>query len=72
MTQTKYMITPSGKEQSVWEGIDTDTPPAQKSVVEGTAYSECGKGYATKGVRWPDGRVTLSLTTDVSVLPHSI
>jgi hypothetical protein len=69
MTQTKYIITPAGKELSVWQGLDTVTPPTSKQVLDATAWSECNKGYQSKCVRYTDGRVTLSLTTDPSVLP---
>lgn len=69
MTQTKYIITPNGKELSVWQGVDNHTPPASKITFNATAWSECNKGYESKAVRYTDGKVTLSLTTDPSVLP---
>ena len=69
MTQTKYTISPTGKELSVWHGVDLTMPPASRQVWESTAWSECGKGYQSKCVRYTDGRVTLSLTTDPTVLP---
>lgn len=69
MTQTKYIITPNGKELSVWQGVDLMTAPASKVTFPSFAWSECNKGYESKCVRYTDGRVTLSLTTDQNVLP---
>ncbi|MBC6696837.1 hypothetical protein [Hymenobacter sp. BT190] len=69
MTQTKYIITPNGKELSVWQGTDTLTPPSSKITFTSTAWSECNKGYASKAVRYTDGKVTSSLTSDPNVLP---
>lgn len=69
MVQVKYIITPSGKESSVWQGVDNSTAPSSKITFPSTAWSECGKGYESKCVRYADGRVTLSLTTDSNVLP---
>jgi hypothetical protein len=69
MAQTKYLITPSGKELSVWQGTDIHTQPANKVTFESTAWSECNKGYQSKCVRYTDGKVVLSLTTDPTVLP---
>ena len=70
MTQTKYVITPNGKELSVWQGVDfPPIPLINKITFLATAWSECNKGYESKCVRYTDGRVVLSLTTDQAVLP---
>jgi hypothetical protein len=70
MTQTKYIITPSGKEMAVWEGTDTETVPTSKTNFPSTAWSDCGVGYQSNCVRYPSGRVTLSLSGDRNTLPH--
>ncbi|OWP62970.1 hypothetical protein CDA63_11330 [Hymenobacter amundsenii] len=69
MTQIKYVITPAGKELSVWQGEDAQTAPSSKMTYTSMAWSECNKGYQSKCVRYTDGKVTLSLTTDQNVLP---
>ena len=69
MEQIKYIITPNGKELSVWQGVDLMTAPSSKVTFPSFAWSECNKGYESKCVRYTDGRVTLSLTTDQNVLP---
>ena len=72
MTQTKYIITPNGKELSVWQGVDfIQIPLNNKITFLSTAWSECNKGYESKCVRYTDGRVVLSLTTDQAVLPFA-
>ena len=69
MTQTKYIITPSGKEMAVWEGIDTQSAPSSKTEFPSTAWSDCNLGYKSNCVRYANGRVTLSLSADPSILP---
>jgi hypothetical protein len=62
MIQTKYIITPSGKEMAVWEGTDTQTAPSSKTEYPSTAWSDCNLGYQSNCVRYANGRVTLSLS----------
>ncbi|GAA3923186.1 hypothetical protein GCM10022406_06780 [Hymenobacter algoricola] len=73
MDQTKFMMTPSGKILSVWEGTDTNpsTIPTSKNVKISSAWSECENGFESKCTRYTDGRVVLSLSSDPAVLPHS-
>ena len=64
MEQIKYTITPNGKELSVWQGVDYREAPLRKETYSCFAWSECDKRYESKCVRFPDGKVTLSLTTN--------
>lgn len=66
MTQTKYMLTPSGKGMAVWVG--NTTPPAAKSVyktvwdvIETTGISY---HYTSSCTVFNDGSVTLVLNGD--------
>lgn len=63
MQQTKYTITPSGKETSVWEGKLTqqaDIPSSQTSFVS-EAWSECGKYYNSECTKFSNGKIVLTL-----------
>ncbi|TYZ10034.1 hypothetical protein FY528_09205 [Hymenobacter lutimineralis] len=66
MQQTKYTITPSGKETSVWEGTLTekaDIPTAQTTFLS-EAWSECGKHYASECKKFANGKIMLTLVHD--------
>ena len=66
MTQTKYMLTPSGKGMAVW--IGNTTPPAAKSVYKTFWYVTESTGisyqYASSCTVFTDGSVTLVLNGD--------
>jgi hypothetical protein len=63
MTQTKYTITPSGIETSVWEGVipvNSDIPHA-KSVFKTGIWNECGKYYDSECEKFSNGKMILTL-----------
>ena len=66
MTQTKYMLTPSGKGMAVW--IGNTTPPTAKSVYKTTWNVTESTGisyhYTSSCTVFTDGSVTLVLNGD--------
>lgn len=66
MTQTKYMLTPSGKGMAVW--IGNTTPPAAKSVYKTfwnvTESTGISYQYTSSCTVFTDGSVTLVLNGD--------
>ncbi|UOQ54790.1 hypothetical protein [Hymenobacter cellulosivorans] len=63
MTQTKYTITPSGIETSVWEGVipNNNDIPKSKKVFKTNIWNECGKYYDSECEKFANGKMVLTL-----------